>query len=99
MKIRAGTYIVLIAGGMLTAFPFVWMLCTSLKDSREATAPSLSLIPEDWHWRNFPDAFNAAPFATYFYNTFFVAGITTASVLLTALLAGPTASLRVPCSP
>lgn len=85
---RALAYLILSVGAVFTTFPFVWMLSTALKSSREASAPVLDLAPEEWLWRNFLDAFTAAPFGIYFYNTFLVAGIVTVSVLLTSILAG-----------
>ncbi|HRK36469.1 MAG TPA: carbohydrate ABC transporter permease [Candidatus Hydrogenedentes bacterium] len=88
MMLRALTYAILSFGSIITIFPFVWMLSTSLKSAREATAPALTLIPDAWRWRNFADAFQAAPFATYFYNTFIVAGTVMAAVVVTSLLAG-----------
>lgn len=90
MIARAAAYGVLAVGSVLTTFPFVWMLSTALKDRRQATAPTLDLFTGTLRWSNFAEAFNAAPFATYFYNTFVVAAAVTAGVVLTALLSGYT---------
>jgi ABC-type glycerol-3-phosphate transport system permease component len=85
---RAFAYIALSLGSIVTVFPFAWMLSTSLKTSREASAPQIDLVPEAWNWGNYATALSAAPFATYFYNTFFVAFTVMACVVLTSLLAG-----------
>ncbi len=85
---RAAVYLALGGGALVAAFPFFWMVVTSFKDVREAMAPELVVFPERWLWRNYIEAFQAAPFGTYFFNTFLVAGVTTAAVALTALCAG-----------
>lgn len=81
-------YTVLTLGALPMAYPFIWMLATSLKSLQEATTPTLSLLPEEWLWRNYLDAFRAAPFGRYFFNTFLVATLTTACVMATSTLAG-----------
>ncbi len=85
---QAMSFAVLAMGAVVSAFPFVWMLATALKPIEEAQSTSLRLIPSTVQWGNFPEALAAAPFATYFFNTFLVAGIVTGAVVLTALLAG-----------
>ena len=62
MMRKAPLYTVLIAGGLLMAYPFAWMLSTSLKSLRAANTASLNLWPKEWLWSNYVDAFNAAPF-------------------------------------
>ena len=85
---KALLYLFLISGAILTTYPFLWMLSTAFKTLQEATTPSLSLWPDDWQWRNFPDTFRAAPFGRYFFNSFFVAGTVAGAVILTSLMAG-----------
>ncbi len=88
MMRRIFLYAVLVCGGSVMAYPFAWMLTTSLKSLRAANTPSLGLLPEEWLWHNYVDAFQAAPFGMYFFNTFLVAILTTLAVTFTALLAG-----------
>lgn len=76
------------AGAAVTTFPFLWMVTTSFKSLQEATTPSLSLLPDQWLWRNFVETFQAAPFDVYFFNSFFVAFVVTGSVVFTSTLAG-----------
>ncbi|NUM56926.1 MAG: carbohydrate ABC transporter permease [Candidatus Hydrogenedentes bacterium] len=85
---RAAVYTVLTLGGTVTVFPFLWMLSTSLKTGREASAPEIDLIPQSWQWQNYATALTAAPFGVYFYNTFVVAVTVMACVVVTSLLAG-----------
>jgi ABC-type glycerol-3-phosphate transport system permease component len=74
--------------GLAVAFPFIWMLLTSLKTEAEALAYPPLLFPASPQWGNYREAWLAAPFARYFFNTALVSGAVTVSVMLTALLAG-----------
>jgi len=76
----------LVALGMV--YPFAWMLGTSLKTLPESSRSGLRLLPAEPQWGNYRDALSSAPFARYFENTFFVAGVTTAAVVMTSLFAG-----------
>ncbi len=88
MNRRILSYTILAAGAMVTTFPFMWMIGTAFMSDREASSMSLSFWPAVWHWDNVAQTFRAAPFGQYFYNSFLVAAIVTASVVLTSLLAG-----------
>jgi multiple sugar transport system permease protein len=76
------------AGGIVMAWPFLWMLATGFKSLDEAVAPTLSLLPETWHWENLAQVFAVAPFGRYFLNSFLVAGATALAVLFTSMTAG-----------
>lgn len=52
---------------MLT--PFFWMLSTALKQPAQVYAFPPVFIPKPLVWHNFVEAFNAAPFLWFFYNT------------------------------
>ena len=92
---KAASYIILIAGALIVAFPFFWMLSTSLKTSEETYSVPQTLLPESPRLKNYPDAWNSAQdasgdtvtFGVYFRNSLFVAGCVTAGVLLTSILA------------
>ena len=101
MTARAlGTAVVwaaLLLGACVAAFPFVWMLGTSLKTLPEALAPGLGFLPEAPQWANYAEAFRTAPFARYFVNSFIVAGAVTLGVAFTGTAAGYAfARLRFP---
>ena len=70
---RAVIHVVLIAGALLSVFPFYWMIATAFKTNSEAIAAPPTFIPRDWHPENFALAWSAAPFARYFLNTIIVA--------------------------
>lgn len=96
--IRSATrYFALGLLAVIMSYPFLWMLGTSLKTLRESGQASLRLLPAAPQWANYAESFQAAPFGRYFFNTFLVAGLTTAGVALTALMAGYAfARLRFP---
>ena len=94
---RAVLYAAMLAAGLLMAFPFLWMVSTSLKSESEATRFPPTLIPEEWLFSNYPAAWSAAPFGRYFLNSAVMAvgqvalGLATASLAAYAL-----ARMRVP---
>ncbi|MFP4500334.1 MAG: carbohydrate ABC transporter permease [Candidatus Hydrogenedentota bacterium] len=80
--------VLLAAGGVVMAWPFLWMAGTGFKSLEEAVAPTLALLPETWHWENPGRVFAVAPFGRYFLNSFVVAAATTLGVLFTSITAG-----------
>jgi ABC-type glycerol-3-phosphate transport system permease component len=88
MMRAAAAYVFLGALAIGMVYPFAWMLGTSLKTLPESTRTSLTLLPESPQWQNYGETLAAAPFGRYFFNTFLVAGLTTAAVVITSLLAG-----------
>jgi len=82
------TYAFLAAGSVLTAFPFLWMVGTAFKTLQEAMGEPLRLFPSQWQWQNLAETFRAAPFATYFFNSFLVGAAVTSAVIVTSLMAG-----------
>ncbi len=90
------THIILSLGVLVVALPFIWMIVTSLKTYGDSAAfpagKSLGdlfsvFIPKGLHFENYADAWNAAPFGTYFVNTSIVAVGTTTGVLITSVFA------------
>jgi ABC-type glycerol-3-phosphate transport system permease component len=80
---------VLLLCGAAVAFPFFWMVSTSLKTQGEALAFPPILWPAACQWGNYADAWNVTPhFGRYFLNSAFIAGSVTLSVIVSALLAG-----------
>ncbi|MER7504128.1 carbohydrate ABC transporter permease [Nonomuraea pusilla] len=69
-------------------FPLYWMVISSLKGPQE-----LQTIPPTWWPRSpslsaFTEVFDAVPFGAAFVNSLLLAGLATASVLVTSVLAG-----------
>jgi multiple sugar transport system permease protein len=91
------THAVLILGAVAMLAPFVWMISTSLKLEGAVFAFPPEWIPNPVQWRNYPDAWNAAPFGWYLFNTVFVSTTVTLLELLTASMAAYAfARLRFP---
>jgi multiple sugar transport system permease protein len=98
---RGLLYAVLTVGAATSLAPFIWMIMTSLKSYREvatrvlwpaALRLSTYSIPADQRpiphlFYNYVQAWNAAPFARYFANSFFIAICTATGVLITSTLA------------
>ncbi len=82
---RALLYLVLSLGAVTTVLPFLWMLLTSLKDPSEVLQPIF--LPTIWRFDNYARALEAAPLATYFFNTVIVTVISTALTLIVTILA------------
>ena len=67
---------------LLTIFPFVWMLSTSFKIPTEVFTKQIRLIPRTPTLQNYPDAFNYFPVAHWFWNSLFIAVMTTLGKLV-----------------
>ncbi len=78
----------LILIGAIVAYPFYFMVSSSLKSFFEATTAPPTIFPTDgFHFENYATAWNKAPWARYFANTLLVAGAITIGELVTAILA------------
>lgn len=77
---------VLAVVAVIVGLPFLWMITTSLKPPKLAfTAPYL--YPTTFHWQNYSEAWNQAPFGTYYRNSFVVAVAITLGQVITSALA------------
>jgi multiple sugar transport system permease protein len=80
-------YVLLLAGCAIMLLPFFWMLTTSFKTQAEALRVPPQWIPVSFRWQNYVEAWNAAPFGRYFFNSFFMAITTTLGEVFTTILA------------
>ena len=78
----------LICGALVMASAFVWMLATSLMTGVEASSVPIPLWPSSPQWHNYRDAWQEAPFGTYFINSVVTSLAVTAGVVFTSILAG-----------
>lgn len=94
---RLALYALMLAAGAVMAFPFFWMISTSLKSQAEATSFPPTLIPEEWMPSNYAHAWAAAPFGRYFLNSGIMAvGQVLLSLATGSLAAYALARMRVP---
>ena len=54
---------------VIIAFPFYWMVSTSLKDCTEALQFPPTLFPSSLHWENYAHVFEIVPIGLYFRNS------------------------------
>jgi multiple sugar transport system permease protein len=93
MKTHKGPFrmmLLLIAflGGLITLFPYLWMVSTSLKSQREVFTSGIALLPSNLDWSGYLRSFKIAPVSQFLTNSFLVSAATTIGVTITALLAG-----------
>ncbi|MGG7451518.1 carbohydrate ABC transporter permease [Plantibacter auratus] len=75
-------------GALTMVVPFIWMIATSLKSPAELAEFPPTFLPKVWEWSNYPEALQAAPFATYFRNSFIISASHTIITLIFAAMAG-----------
>lgn len=81
------TYAILITGAVFILLPFVWMILTSVKPSKEVLKMPPVWIPSKIQWQNYVKAFKAVPFFTYLKNSILVTVMITSCELITTILA------------
>ncbi len=84
-RVELGQTILSFVVALIFLIPLVFMLLGAFKEQKEVFLGAL--IPEQWVWQNFVEAWNAAPFGRYFLNSLIVSVIVTISVVLTSSLA------------
>lgn len=88
--LTGAAYLVLVAGALITLFPFTWMLLTSIKPFAEVF--NLAFLPEAPTLENYATVLGETAFLRWFLNSLLIAGITTLSVLFFDSLVGYTLS-------
>lgn len=83
---RVALYAVLSLGSLLMVGPFIWMILTALKSTGEVG--TFSWLPREFHWSNFVEAMDAAPFLRYFWNSLVLTVGQTALTLVFCTMAG-----------
>jgi multiple sugar transport system permease protein len=76
--------IALVVVGGATLLPFVWMVLTSFKTTRETLRFPPTFLPEEWSADSYARVFESIPFTTQLLNTVVV---TIATVVLTVVIA------------
>lgn len=84
--VKYGIYILLTVGAVFILLPFFWMISTSLKMPSEIASMPPKWIPSKLIWDNYKTAWNYAPFAKYFFNSFYVAITCTILEVITSAL-------------
>lgn len=87
---------VLIFVSLLSIFPFIWLISTSLKGNAENIfAYPPQIIPQDFTFSNYIGVWHKVNFVAYFINSMIVAGATVAlNLILSAMAAYPLARMQ-----
>ena len=80
-------HLILVVGSLMMILPYVWMIATSLKSQDQMLTYPPQWIPTEFVWQNYVRAWQAAPFAKYFFNSIVVALAVTFGDLITGALA------------
>lgn len=84
---RTMLYLVLILWAVFMLMPFLWMITTSLKTTKEAMKVPLVWLPAVAHWENYVDVLTNYNFGLYYYNTGFCTIITVGAQCITCSMA------------
>ncbi len=93
---KFGIHSILIFTSLLSIFPFIWLISTSLKGNTENIfAYPPTIIPSEFTLSNYIGVWNKVDFIAYFMNSMIVAGATVfLNLLLSALAAYPLARME-----
>jgi multiple sugar transport system permease protein len=80
-------HLALTAGALLMLFPFLWMLLTAFKDTRQSLQVPPHWLPNPWVWENFPESLTALPFGRAYVNSAYIVAVVVVATLLTASMA------------
>jgi multiple sugar transport system permease protein len=81
-------HLALVPISAVMVLPLVWMLVTSVESLDQTRHFAPTLIPHSFHWGNYRDAWNQAPFGRFFVNSLIVTGTAVLSNLILCSLAG-----------
>jgi len=81
-------HVILIAGAVVMALPFAWMLFSSFKPLGEIFVQPPKLLPQDWNLQGYRTALGGADFVRGFWNSTYIAVTVTVVSLLTSAMAG-----------
>ena len=90
-------YMVLIFFAIITLAPLAWGISTSLKPNTDVYAYPPQWIPENPRWSNYVEAWEVAPFANFYWNSFYITTLIVIGQLFTSSMSGfAFARLRFP---
>lgn len=85
---KAASYLVLTIAVVPFVFPIYWMVVTGFKPLDEVFANPPKLVPDWSQWENYLEPFRLGPFAQQFWNSLYIAALSTLGVLVVSSLAG-----------
>lgn len=81
-------HVVLVVVGIVTVFPFAWMVLSAFKTNSEIAALDQSFFPKEWTLQNFVNMQQNFDFVRLFLNSLFIAVAITAISIYTSAMAG-----------
>ncbi len=81
-------YVVLTVIAVPFVFPFLWMITSAVKPENELFAIPPSLFPRFFRWANFSDVFDLQPFARQYFNSIYIAVVTSVITMVLASMSG-----------
>jgi multiple sugar transport system permease protein len=84
---RIPVHILLVIFSILMFIPFLWMVFSAFKPLDEIFLRPPKLLPNNWTVDGFRTAWEGAPFATAFFNSFYIAALVTIFTMLTCAMA------------
>ncbi|MEU3985981.1 carbohydrate ABC transporter permease [Streptomyces sp. NPDC026672] len=85
---RIASFAALVVGSFVFAYPFLWMIATSLRTRRGVASGGVSLWPVQWAFGNYADGLGSFPFWRYLGNSLVTTLIPVAGTVLVSSLAG-----------
>ena len=81
-------YLIVILGALSMLVPFLWMLCVSFMTDTQIFSYPPQFIPKPFIFDNYANVFTKLPLTRFFFNSLFVAFVTTIFQVLFASMAG-----------
>ena len=81
-------YFLLLLSVLFVGFPLFYAFTGSFKSSVEFLSGSSGILPKEWHWQNYVDAWNLANFGQYTLNSIFFSGWSVVGTVITTTLTG-----------
>ncbi|MEZ5085003.1 MAG: carbohydrate ABC transporter permease [Tessaracoccus sp.] len=81
-------HILLLLGGVVMVFPFIWQILMSLSTNAEIQSIPPKFIPEVWQWGNYAEVFTKIPFLSQFGVSLLITVARTAGQVVLCALAG-----------
>ncbi len=81
-------YIILIILAVFTIFPIVYILLSSFKSNQEILVGGVNLLPKEWLYSNYKQAWTLANFGRLTFNSIFYAFFVVAGCVISSMAAG-----------
>jgi multiple sugar transport system permease protein len=83
---KTGIYLSLVLGAIVFAYPFIWMIFSTLKPDGEIGG--IQLLPTEWTFENYRLVLDRIPIEQGFLNSIIVTGLVTLSVVIFGSITG-----------